>query len=150
MKRRRKRKSTPPVIRFFRHVRFLDDGCWEWTGCRHRDGHGKFGTGDRRTAYAHRWAYQQRYGAIPKGKVLDHFVCDRPWCANPDHVRPVTNRENILRGKGASARAASVTVCPKGHVYDEANTYERNGHRRCRTCNTEAARDYRRRRKAAA
>lgn len=34
------------------------------------------------------------------------------------------------------ARAASITHCPRGHLYDEANTYiGKNGGKRCRACN---------------
>ena len=37
---------------------------------------------------------------------------------------------------GVRARAASITHCPRGHLYDDANTYINNkGKRICRACN---------------
>lgn len=38
---------------------------------------------------------------------------------------------------GVSARAALITRCPRGHVYDEANTFLNQGRRICRACNAE-------------
>ena len=52
--------------------------------------------------YAHRWAWEQAKGPIPKGLVVDH-LCRVRWCCNPDHMELVTNRENILRGISPSA-----------------------------------------------
>lgn len=85
----------------------------------------------RRTGvYAHRAAYERAIGPIPAGLVIDH-LCRNPWCANPEHLEAVTNRENSRRG----LRGRLVVACPNGHPYDPANTlYRANGHRRCRTC----------------
>ena len=63
-------------------------------------------------------------------------------CVHPDHLEPVTNRENILRGKAVSARNARKTHCIHGHPFDEANTYiYPNGHRRCRRCDAQQHQD---------
>ena len=116
--------------------------CWIWTASKDRDGYGRFtpgsrAGGDRQSVqYAHRWSYIRRVGPVPAGLVLDHFACDTPSCVNPTHVRPVTDAENVLRGVGASARNSRKTHCPRGHPYDEANTYvvPSTGDRQCRTC----------------
>jgi len=34
----------------------------------------------------HRWMYENTYGAIPKGKLVEH-TCDVPACVNPDHLK---------------------------------------------------------------
>lgn len=44
-----------------------------------------------------------------------------------------------------------VTHCPRGHAYDEANTYRKPGFgwRQCKACNREAVEAYRKRKAAA-
>ncbi len=46
---------------------------------------------------AHRVAYQLMIGQIGQGLVLDH-LCKNRRCCNPEHLEPVTIRENTLRG----------------------------------------------------
>lgn len=43
---------------------------------------------------AHRKAYQDAYGEVPKGLEIDH-VCKNRSCANPLHLRVVTHTENM-------------------------------------------------------
>lgn len=78
--------------------------------------------------YAHRWAYEQAKGPVPEGLVLDH-LCRNRWCCNPDHLEPVTNEENILRGESPPAQNARKATCPEGHDYKVDG-----GGRRCPTC----------------
>ena len=107
-------------------------GCWPWLGRLYPAGYGEchlFGEG-----YAHRIAYILTRGPIPKGLQIDH-LCRNRACANPEHLEAVTQRENILRGTGASARNAVKTHCIRGHEFTPENTYrEPTGGRRCRTC----------------
>jgi hypothetical protein len=91
---------------------------------------------ERRTHHiqAHRYAYEERHGAIPPGMTLDH-LCRNPSCVNPDHLEAVTHRTNVLRGNAPPAICARRTHCPQGHPYTEANTaYLKSGARRCREC----------------
>jgi len=46
----------------------------------------------------HRVMYEQEVGPIPEGLVLDH-LCRQPPCINPSHLEPVTNAENLHRGR---------------------------------------------------
>ena len=116
------------------------DGCWLWTGAVSRDGYGQFAV-NRRPVLAHRWAYQFWNGPIPTKHEIDH-LCRNPQCVNPSHLEAVTHRENVLRG----ARGRLVTHCPKGHVYDEKNTYvDTRGLRNCRTCGRASVAAYRHR-----
>lgn len=71
-------------------------GCWEWQGELNRNGYGRVWVNGRRLM-AHRVAYQLLVGEIPEGLVLDH-LCKVRRCCNPDHLEPVTVRENTLRG----------------------------------------------------
>lgn len=110
------------------------NGCWLWTASLTR-GYGVFhmGGGASNMAYAHRVAYEWLVGPIPEGLVIDH-LCRNPACVNPDHLEPVTNRENILRGEGASARNARKTHCDLGHPLSGDNLVPGARVRKCLTC----------------
>jgi len=109
--------------------------CWVWRGKPKDTGYGQINIGGR-VLNAHTMVYEMLVGPVPPGKELDH-LCRVKLCVNPDHLEPVTHRENCLRGVGPSAKAAKATRCRKGHPYDEQNTYWRpdGKGRGCRTCN---------------
>lgn len=119
-------------------VAWNDDPCWLWWGAKVR-GHGRMDVGSTvdgtaRTVQVHREAYENLVGPIPRGLTLDH-LCRVRHCCNPDHLEPVTNGENVLRGDGLTAINARKTHCPAGHPYDAANTYViPSGGRGCREC----------------
>ena len=125
--------------RFWKKVRVLDDGCWEWTSSTTHDGYGRFRVGSRRddtekVVSAHRWSYEKLIGPIPIPLSLDH-LCRNRACVYPAHLEAVTIRENILRGNGLAACQARRTHCPYGHPYSGDNLYlKRNGARQCREC----------------
>lgn len=75
-------------------------GCWLWLGAINSDGYGRMR--DPRTSYgrmmqAHRFFYEQVRSPIPEGLQLDH-LCRVRRCVNPEHLEPVTSRENVRRG----------------------------------------------------
>ena len=130
------------AVRFMAKVR-LNDECWEWVGCKDPSGYGRFDLGSEQ--YAHRAAHVLFIGPIPDGLVIDHYRhpsgCIGPSCVAPHHIRAVTQRENILRSSGMSAKAAAAAECPSGHPYAGANLYiDPKGNRRCRICNRERQR----------
>jgi len=110
----------------------IDDGCWQWTGATNKGGYGSL-RWEGRFPYAHRVVYELLVGPIPKGMQLDH-LCRNRACVRPDHLEPVTCRENVLRGDGIAANNARKTHCPQGHEYTEENTYVNHGRRFCRMC----------------
>lgn len=116
--------------------------CHLWMGSLSEGGYGRIGEGRKKVWLAHRWAYERWVGPVAEGLELDHFACDLRHCVNPAHVRPVTRRENSLRGETIAARAAAKTHCPQGHPYDEKNTYAHpiKGGRSCRQCHREKVR----------
>jgi hypothetical protein len=66
----------------------------------------------------------------PKGKEVDHVNHDT-LDNRRENLRVGSHRDNMQNGRWALA-----THCPKGHPYDEANTYRmkhKNG-RQCREC----------------
>lgn len=108
-------------------------GCWEWQGTRNTESYGRLQVNGR-TKAAHRFGYEIVVGPIPPGLVIDH-LCRNTSCVNPDHLEPVTNKVNILRGEGYAARSARKVSCPKGHAYDADNTWrDGRGFRYCRAC----------------
>ncbi len=123
-------------------------GCLEWLGWTNGRGYGLVKV-DSRVSYAHRYVYSVTVGDIPAGLELDH-LCRNPICVRPDHLEPVTHRENMLRGVNPAARRAVASHCERGHPFDEANTYKRkdgHGHRECRRCKADSMQRLRDRRK---
>lgn len=117
-----------------------NSGCWLWMGTACPLGYGRLGFYDKsisktRKTLAHRLAYQLIVGDIPEGLELDH-KCRVPSCVNPQHLEPVTHRENLRRGvQIAGSLQKAKTHCPQGHEYSPQNTMNRKrGWRHCRTC----------------
>lgn len=125
--------STTTEQRFWAKVE-KTNACWLWQGTKSADGYGRFRVSEnKRLEAAHRYAYGLLVGPIPEGLTLDH-LCRNPGCVNPDHLEPVTLRENILRSDGLPARNARKTHCDKGHPFSAENTYLLGGKRHCRQC----------------
>jgi hypothetical protein len=106
--------------------------CWFWTGATAR-GYAKLYAGRRSPATAHILSYEWKHGPVPIGQVLDHFKCDNKECVNPDHVRPVSQRENILRSDSLGSRRAAQVECKRGHLLAGDNLRPGPG-RKCREC----------------
>lgn len=102
--------------------------CWEWTAAL-RNGYGVFGVRAGKVVYAHRFMWEIYVGPIPEGMQLDH-LCRNRKCVNPDHLEPVTQRENLIRGNGWASKARQKT-CIRGH---NDWTIRKNGTRACRSC----------------
>ena len=129
-------KPKTQAERFFTKCASAPSGCIEWLGGRFSNGYGAFhpgpsamADGAQKKILAHRWSYEHTYGEVPDGLQLDH-TCRNRACVNPEHLEPVTAKENQRR----SARAR-ITQCPHGHKYDAENTrLDKHGRRSCWTC----------------
>lgn len=86
----------PTEDRFWEKVDGSGD-CWEWTGTRQTMGYGSFWVLGQGKRLAHRVAYELLVGPIAEGRELDHR-CRNRICVNPDHLEPVSHRENVRRG----------------------------------------------------
>jgi len=124
------------------------DSCWFWTGPMW-GGSGEDGQSYGRTSrgrYAHRFSYEMAKGPIPAGMELDH-LCRNRLCVNPDHLEPVTHRENILRGEHPTARAFRSGLCRNGHPLT-VRPISKTGSRICLICHAARMRAFRIRRVA--
>ena len=108
---------------FYKAYKDPETNCYIWTGCR-VNGYGQIKYADK-IRYTHRVMYEEVKGPIPFNLQLDH-LCRNRACFNPDHLEPVTIKENILRGVGFAAMNARKTHCINGHILD--NT------RKCQIC----------------
>ncbi|WP_405373373.1 MULTISPECIES: HNH endonuclease signature motif containing protein [unclassified Microbacterium] len=120
-------KNTPEVLP--RHIRRSiaegQGGCWLWTRSRSRDGYGWTSLDDK-TYQAHRLVFRLLRGEPDAGQVLDH-LCRVRHCVNPDHLEPVSPRENLARSPLTPTGMGD--TCIKGHPLSKWH-----GQRRCVTC----------------
>jgi HNH endonuclease len=136
--------------RFWRQVDledsiFPENGCMLWTGCKDKTGYGKFKS-EGQTFRSHRWSYERLRGSIPNHLKLDH-LCRVRHCVNPDHLQPVSPKENIRRGMtglDSNPWNRGKTHCIHGHEFTPENTYQviKDGtpRRYCRACQKESDR----------
>jgi hypothetical protein len=133
------RKWAPAIERFDANVHVEPNtGCWLWGGSLNTGGYGAICVNGAKMV-AHRFAYERWRGPVPPGLELDH-LCRQRCCVNPEHLEPVTHRENVRRGTAGDQHLAK-THCPKGHPYSGNNLAIANtGQRRCRACQSESSR----------
>jgi hypothetical protein len=107
--------TRPPTEdRFWAKVQKMDP-CWWWTGSLIA-GYGSFSI-DSKSTPAHRYSYVLANGPIPDGLHLDH-ICHNRACVNPEHLRPVTQKQNAENHQGPQINSKTGV---RG-VYVEART----------------------------
>jgi hypothetical protein len=123
-------------------IRDPNSGCWFFMGADDNNGYGGFRRSKEKGGKwtkAHKVSYDLFVGKVPEGKILDH-LCRVRCCVNPEHLEPVTYKENADRGL-TGINMSSKTHCPQGHPYRGDNLYIKpNGGRDCKTCRKEANR----------
>lgn len=129
-----------------RDIRFLGsvdnwggEGCWLWTKTLNTQGYGRFNVGGKHVS-AHRLSLVMNGRPLIDGLVVDH-ICRVRRCINPEHLRQVTSRENILepRSEGPTTKNHYMSACLMGHALTGKNLIVKkykNGtsQRRCRQC----------------
>ena len=122
--------QTPKNL--LKNVRVTKNGCWNWQQWIDKLGYGQVSF-QGKVHLAHRVFFLVFTGELPK--ELDH-LCDNRRCCNPEHLKPVTHYENLMRGNGMGAINRDKTHCIRGHKFTPKNTYlPKNGQRQCRKCN---------------
>lgn len=109
-----------------------ESGCYVWMGALGTHGYGRIRISGR-IFRVHNVAYELLVGSIQAGLLLDH-LCRVRACWRPEHLEPVTNRENIMRGTGITAINAKKTHCHRGHALSGANLGTFKSGRYCREC----------------
>jgi hypothetical protein len=151
------KREIPQVIesddfkdRFWAQVE-KTDSCWLWTGSLNRAGYGQMYLPNGYYRTAHRLSWVMSGHSLVARLVLDHAChtrdrscpagrCEHRRCVNPDHLEQVTQRINILRGRGSSASNDKKDRCKRGHEFDLLNTHwGADGSRHCRACAADLA-----------
>ena len=132
--------------RFWERVRRLTlvshTGCWLWQGKKHPKGYAVMFLRGYGNMNAHRAVYIMRYRVKLTTEQFVCHSCDTRHCLNPAHLWVGTAKDNNqdCASKGRHHNAVK-THCPKGHPYDERNTYlTKKGLRDCKACNRERQR----------
>jgi len=134
------------MARFLAKLSKDGGGCWLWTAAANAAGYGVMRV-RMRMLRAHRVSYELHVGTIPDGLMLDH-LCRNTLCVNPAHLEPVTQRENVMRGRGICPLNAAKTHCPYGHPYSGRNLLLAGTRkvRKCRQCIADRSQEKNRRR----
>lgn len=126
-------KILSDLAKFHKSYTVMDNGCWQWRRAISRAGYGVMRvTCDSRprAVNAHRWGYQQLVGPISPELTLDH-LCRNRGCVNPAHLEPVTQGQNVRRGRAMDFKE----YCKRGHLMSGDNlSILSSGKRRCLAC----------------
>jgi hypothetical protein len=127
--------------RVLARVKQNENGCWIWQGSVTPKGYG--GTNYRsKHASVHRKMFEIVHSVKLKTEDFICHNCDTPACCNPTHLFRGDNAINMAdKTKKRRHHAFRATECPKGHPYDEKNTYWKppsksrpNPARGCKAC----------------
>lgn len=99
------RRYTDPETVFRERTTQADNGCLEWTGYKNPKGYGMLKAAGKVTL-AHRHAWAQANGPIPRGAEIDH-KCHNRACVNVEHLRVVTRKQNLENYSGPGSRNKS-------------------------------------------
>lgn len=130
-----------PVLERVRLRSERQGDCYVFLGQRTADGYGVVGVQGKRQM-VHKVVWEDVNGPVPEGMQLDHKCKNEP-CWNPEHLRLVTPRENVLFSDSPAAKNAVKTHCSRGHEFSPENTrviYRKDRahpERVCRECKRE-------------
>lgn len=142
--------DAPELIDNLSNYWIVETGCWIWLGNVGTNGYGRTSTAVHGATSAHRAMFIEHNGALPRGVILDH-LCRQPTCVNPDHLDPVSHRENIARG-ASSWKLTETCRSGRHDITNPENVYTHPGgatagKRQCRPCRLESQRRARAKRK---
>lgn len=119
-----------------------DAGCWIASGA-NVNGYLQFAISGLRSdgrvygTTAHKASYMAFGGVVARGFVVDH-KCRNKHCINPDHLRALSQKDNILSGVSLAAINSRKKTCKRGHLLSGRNLAVTNWKgrisRQCRIC----------------
>lgn len=90
--------KLPPNIT--KNIKVIECGCWLWQTNLNGGGYGRVSIPkSRKRVVAHVYIYKLLHGEYDKKLKLDHVYCEHRNCCNPSHLSPVTQKQNVHRGK---------------------------------------------------
>lgn len=112
---------------FFDKKDVKDNGCWEWTGVRIKDGYGMLSVKGIRFL-VHRYALMFHLNRpIEKGTEVRH-KCHNPSCFNPDHLEEGSHQDNMIDMVVANRQARGETLAGRLRgIAHESGRGEGNG-----------------------
>lgn len=113
-----------------------DTQCWEWIRSLDNKGYGYLEISKHnktKKIFSHRYSYQAFVAIITSDMSIDH-KCRNRKCCNPDHLRILSIKDNLLCGNTIAAKNSTKTHCLRGHEFNEENTYHVRGERVCKKC----------------
>lgn len=133
------------VAKFEKKIIRSED-CWKWTGVISSNGYGRIEHKGKHLM-AHRVSFLLNGGIIPQGMILDH-LCRNRGCVNPNHLRVVSCKENVLCGENQTASKSRQVNCLKGHPLSGKNLgIDKRNHRYCKKCRAKWQSEYMQREK---
>ena len=97
-------KHSTPEAAFAARTEWRGD-CLEWTGAPTGKGYGALRVNGT-SVLAHRYAYEQAYGEIPDGRMVDH-ACHNRLCVRKEHLRLATRSQNGQNRRGPTSRSTT-------------------------------------------
>ena len=137
------------VKRLFWARTSVTENCWVWTGARSSLGYGRLTIWHpvmkkSVNVAAHRLSLAIHGKPLPAGMDIDHH-CNNPACVRPDHLRPISHRQNLRKKTGAdiadpNLRSAYFNgkVCKRGHDLTATGRWNASSQQyQCRACDRE-------------
>lgn len=94
-----------PFLDRYSHKIIINGECHEWVGGKNGNGYGRVSINGK-MHYVHRLAFEEAFGTIPDGLLIDH-ICHNRCCVNTKHLRLANGQQNMANRSGLDAHNTS-------------------------------------------